>query len=524
MDLLAHRVASRLELDVRQVKESLDTYLERSARIGRIDHGFFSAMVVLKWYGYLIQIASISPARLYAPVLDAAAAILLHNFYATTLQRPPFSLGVLSPKADPLSFLLILCDELQEWNRDAYGKLDKKGRRALDAEIRVQDDKLCIAYEIEAGLSKEGYAGEKYLLFQNLLDTRAIFPEDICITCRYSQKPPLPKPSGTVTQRLGIPMPLRQNLRQIAQVRHQHYNYMTERLQTDTPIISSYDNLDEESGRCLWKWRWRCPTRWTASTAISVRCTPPKTPVSEFSVDEVEKLAQAEHDLWMQMKKNNGWTYGKPTDPLKKTNQYMIPYSELPDTIKENDRIPARELPKLLLSLELGICRRKIYPPVIFTATQVERLAAHCHNLYIKERLRQDPKLRKNEFTAYRSLNESEKISNRRIARNIPDKVGLVGFALLPKGTMGYGDPVLEFDSETLERLSRIEHDEWTGERLLDGWRFAPVKDKAKKLHNYMIPYAQLEESVRDYDRAIMREIPYLVDLVSYAIYRIHQE
>lgn len=524
VDLLAHRVAARLELDVRQVKDSLDTYLDRSAKIGRIDHGFFSAMVVLKWYGYLIQTASIAPARLYSPVLDAAAAILMHNFYATTLQRPPFSLGTLSPKADPLSFLLILCDELQEWNREAYGRLDKKGRSALDAEIRVEDDKLSIAYEIEAGLSREGYAGEKYLLFQKLLDTRQIFPEDLCITCRHTKNPPPPKPAGTVPERLGIPMPLRQNLKQIAQARHRNYNKMTERLQTGTPVIEAFEHLDEETRAMFMEMALALPDTLDGIDCYLRPMDAAKGPVTAFTAAEVEKLAQAEHDLWMKMKQDNGWAYGAETDREKKTNRYMVPYTELPDEIKENDRVPARELPQLLAELELGIYRRKMYPPVVFTAAQVERLAAHCQSIYVDERLRQDPKLRRNAFVSYRGLSESEKQSNRRIARNIPDKVGLVGMALLPKDTVGYGEPVTQFDAETLERLSRIEHDEWTGERLLDGWRYAPVKDKAHKLHDYMMPYDLLSESVKDYDRAFMRQIPYLADLIGYGVYRIRRE
>ena len=36
-------------------KDALDSFIYTMAKFGFIDHGFYSAIIVLKWYGYLIQ-------------------------------------------------------------------------------------------------------------------------------------------------------------------------------------------------------------------------------------------------------------------------------------------------------------------------------------------------------------------------------------------------------------------------------------------------------------------------------------
>ena len=38
-------------------------------------------------------------------------------------------------------------------------------------------------------------------------------------------------------------------------------------------------------------------------------------------------------------------------------------------------------------------------------------------------------------------------------------------------------------------------------ERMLNGWKYGRKKDVAQKLQSYLIPYNQLPEEVKDYDR-----------------------
>ena len=49
--------------------------------------------------------------------------------------------------------------------------------------------------------------------------------------------------------------------------------------------------------------------------------------------------------------------------------------------------------------------------------------------------------------------------------------------------------------------LAEAEHNGWMVERMLSGWTYGRVRDNDKKKHPLLIPYNQLSESDKDYDR-----------------------
>ena len=80
-DLLAHHVHQTLGTDLMETKKAVDRFVDDMAASGFIDHGYYSAMIILKWYGYAIQMSGDHPERFYWPILDSATAILLHNYF-----------------------------------------------------------------------------------------------------------------------------------------------------------------------------------------------------------------------------------------------------------------------------------------------------------------------------------------------------------------------------------------------------------------------------------------------------------
>jgi ryanodine receptor 2 len=52
------------------------------------------------------------------------------------------------------------------------------------------------------------------------------------------------------------------------------------------------------------------------------------------------------------------------------------------------------------------------------------------------------------------------------------------------------------------ENLAENAHDLWARQRLDGGWRFGPQRDDARKTHPCLVPYAELPESEKEYDRA----------------------
>jgi hypothetical protein len=52
-----------------------------------------------------------------------------------------------------------------------------------------------------------------------------------------------------------------------------------------------------------------------------------------------------------------------------------------------------------------------------------------------------------------------------------------------------------------LERLAEHVHDLWAEARMADGWRYGPVRDDVARTHPGLVPYADLTEEERAYDR-----------------------
>jgi class 3 adenylate cyclase/tetratricopeptide (TPR) repeat protein len=54
---------------------------------------------------------------------------------------------------------------------------------------------------------------------------------------------------------------------------------------------------------------------------------------------------------------------------------------------------------------------------------------------------------------------------------------------------------------ELTEHLARNTHENWARQRMTDGWRYGPVRDDARKEHPGLVPYEDLSEAEKQYDR-----------------------
>ena len=57
-----------------------------------------------------------------------------------------------------------------------------------------------------------------------------------------------------------------------------------------------------------------------------------------------------------------------------------------------------------------------------------------------------------------------------------------------------------------LEKLAENTHEVWSATRLAQGWTHGPQRDDGQKHHPCLVPYAELPESEKEYDRATARE------------------
>ena len=51
------------------------------------------------------------------------------------------------------------------------------------------------------------------------------------------------------------------------------------------------------------------------------------------------------------------------------------------------------------------------------------------------------------------------------------------------------------------ERLAENTHDVWAKGRMAEGWVYGEKTDPARKIHCQLVPYSQLSESEKEYDR-----------------------
>lgn len=54
---------------------------------------------------------------------------------------------------------------------------------------------------------------------------------------------------------------------------------------------------------------------------------------------------------------------------------------------------------------------------------------------------------------------------------------------------------------ELVEYLARNVHEVWAAARVKEGWQWGPERDDVRKLHPGLVPYDDLPEAEKEYDR-----------------------
>lgn len=72
-----------------------------------------------------------------------------------------------------------------------------------------------------------------------------------------------------------------------------------------------------------------------------------------------EAIAENAHEVWAAARIKEGWTYGKERDDANKKHPDLIPYSALPDSEKEYDRLMALDTIKLVKKLGFDLVKHQ---------------------------------------------------------------------------------------------------------------------------------------------------------------------
>ena len=74
--------------------------------------------------------------------------------------------------------------------------------------------------------------------------------------------------------------------------------------------------------------------------------------------------------------------------------------------------------------------------------------------------------------------------------------------------------------SALTEMLAENTHDVWAKNRIEEGWQYGEERNDNLKLHPCLIPYYELSESEKEYDRNISMETIKLVIKLGYDVIR----
>jgi hypothetical protein len=71
---------------------------------------------------------------------------------------------------------------------------------------------------------------------------------------------------------------------------------------------------------------------------------------------------------------------------------------------------------------------------------------------------------------------------------------------------------------ELCELIAKNTHEVWSAGRIKDGWSYGPTRDDEKKTHPCLIPYEELSEEEKAYDRNTSMETLKLIASLGYTI------
>jgi len=80
--------------------------------------------------------------------------------------------------------------------------------------------------------------------------------------------------------------------------------------------------------------------------------------LAAFSPEEVDKLAELEHERWRQERLADGWSWGPERDYGEQTHPDLVPWERLPEAEREVDRDAVRALPSSLAKAGFRVYRR----------------------------------------------------------------------------------------------------------------------------------------------------------------------
>ena len=512
-EIMAHKIAHNFKFDNNQYHDllkHLNNFVLYMKEKGFIDHGFFSAILVLNSYGNLMQKYAKNKDFFFYPIVDSASAILLHNYYNKTLQEEPFCLGPLFVESYPIAFLLILCDELQEWNRQPFGILDKQKYHVNDLNITISDENIDVEYILNSGSMGLGFNKEKKGFIYKVLDIEGkVFPKGLSVTIPENEFEEEAMLDMDVSDIDAQDLLLR-TIEKLARRINSQYNDTK-----DGKFEVRKDNveIDEEKEKELFD---ALPSDLKLSNIRQARSIPKKLnmigceivnesdereAITEFLKKEVMDLAILEHNEWMEEKRGIGWTFGDEKDDKARKTPYMVPWKDLTPEMRQYDIDAIKSIPSLLESIGLKVVRSKI-----------RLLTFEMHRYYLKETGVKSIKIgneRKNiddctPKELFDELPDYVQYSNYKQANFLVKTLNERKYELVDKTDKR--EEIKTFGDDDLEYFAKREHKHWYKLRVNLGWTYG--EDGEEKTSPNLLPWDKLDEKVKEDNKRTFENLP----------------
>ena len=303
----------------------------------------------------------------------------------------------MDPSASPISYLLIFCDELQEWNRRPYGVLDKKRNHVNDFDVEIDDEKIIVRYILKNGSMGLGFEEMKDEFINKVLDVRKIFPAKLSI---------LPKVEldniqrDSLSEDIRTPDVLMRNIEKLAVEINEQYNQTSgadekvtyaekkarfDELNSDLKMsnirqaksipkklsligceiahktedeIADADDVDTKVQKIINEKYGEGLTADDIDEEI-IEETSKIVRILKFNKKDIYDLAIYEHDEWWDEKLGKGWIYGKQKVLEEKISPCLKEWKYLRDKDRQYDIDAIKNIPRILDNLGLKIIRSR---------------------------------------------------------------------------------------------------------------------------------------------------------------------
>lgn len=164
----------------------------------------------------------------------------------------------------------------------------------------------------------------------------------------------------------------------------------------------------------------------------------------DLTEDVTERLAEAAHEVFCEGLKAHGYVYGPQTDATCKTHSLLLPYEELPEDAKEQNRGNVRDMANKLAKANYAMLPSRTNEPTFdFPETDLELLARMEHKRYADQLMAagwryapQTDRERKLHQTLlpWEDLPEEQREKDREFIRGIPRILAKAGYAIVGLG------------------------------------------------------------------------------------------